>query len=365
MVLAILAVAVAPSAILAQAQDDSGAADPFDMVTDADGNGISDDFENAFNSVQALAEGPGGASGDNQAAVHQAIMDFAARVPLHPRTRRLQGHIGTYHGIMMQDITDRRRQVIADKIERIEQRIRDTDPVYVAMLQYLDTLNEDAFSAETSVQGSTGHTTDDYEDLIHRVGDIMYRDRPGKSLSWFWSKNWDHVGMYAGDGQVYDSDTPSGERECHGVARRPISNFIDDGIEVQFGELRNSRGRSSVPGALSAAVSQFGDNCTTGYNRNFLARQSTSKLYCSQLVWRTYGTKLGRYNVNLDSNHWRYLLWLQAKYTTMALPLHPGVTALVSVSALTVGLRAIAPDEIALDGDVRNYWSGVIPTLSD
>ena len=146
-VLAILAVAVAPPAILTPAQGDSGAAEPFDMVTDADGNGIADDFENAYNRIRALAEGPSGAAGDNQAAVQQAIVDFAARVPLHPRTRRLQDQINTYHGIMMQDITDRRRQVIADKIERIEQRIRDTDPVYVAMLEYFEKLNGGSRSA--------------------------------------------------------------------------------------------------------------------------------------------------------------------------------------------------------------------------
>ena len=140
-VLAILAIAIASPAILPPAPDDSGAAEPFDMVTDADGNGIADDFENALNRIRALAEGPGGASVANQGAVPQAILDFAARIPLHPRTRRLQDQINTYHGIMMQDITHRRRQAIADKIERIEQRMRDTDPVYVLMLEYFDKRN--------------------------------------------------------------------------------------------------------------------------------------------------------------------------------------------------------------------------------
>lgn len=140
-VLAILAIAIAYPAILGQVPGDSGAAEPFDMVTDADGNGIADDFENALNRIRVLSEGPGGASGANQAAVRQATLDFAARIPLHPRTRRLQDQINTYHGIMMQDITHRRRQAIAEKIARIEQRMRDTDPVYVAMLEYFDKRN--------------------------------------------------------------------------------------------------------------------------------------------------------------------------------------------------------------------------------
>lgn len=140
-VLAILAIAVASPAIWGPAQGDSGAAEPFDMVTDADGNGIADDFENALNRIQALSQESGGASGANQAAVRQAILDFDARIPLHPRTRRLQDQINTYHGIMMQDIPHRRRQAIADKIDRIEQRIRDTDPVYVLMLEYFEKRN--------------------------------------------------------------------------------------------------------------------------------------------------------------------------------------------------------------------------------
>lgn len=354
--LAILAIAITPPNILAQARDDSGGTEPFDMVTDADGNGIADDFENAFNGLQALAEGPGGASGDNQDAVLQAIEGFAARVPLHPRTHRLQVHIGTYHSIMMQDITDRRRQVIADKIERLEQCIRDTDPAYVATLQYFEILNGGSLSAGSGVQGSSGHTTANYESRIHRVGDILYRDRPKskESLSWLWAMKWDHVGMYAGGGYVYDSDT---SEPCAGVTRRPISAFIYTGNDVQFGQLRNSRGRSSVPGALRAAQRRFGNNCTTGYNWNFLARNSTDNLYCSQLVWRTYGTKLGSYNVNLDSNHWRYLLWLHVRYG--------GSDPVRATVPIATGLTAIAPDEIALDGDVRNYWSGVIPTLTD
>ena len=140
-VLAILAIAVASPVILPPAPESSGAAEPFDMFTDADGNGIADDFENALDNIRALSQGPGGAAGANQAAVQQAILDFAARVPLHPRTRRLQDQINTYHGIMMQDIPHRRRQAIADKIARIEQRMRDTDPVYAAMLEYFEKRN--------------------------------------------------------------------------------------------------------------------------------------------------------------------------------------------------------------------------------
>lgn len=137
------------------------------METDADSNGIPDDFENGFNRIMAVAEGPGGTSDDRHDAVLRAINEFAARVPMHPRTYRLQAHINTYHEVMMQDITDRRRQVVAGKIVRLEQRIRDTDPVYVATMQYLDTLNADALTVDAGVQGESHRRVRDYENRIH------------------------------------------------------------------------------------------------------------------------------------------------------------------------------------------------------
>ena len=327
----------------AQVGDGSGEAEPFDMETDADSNGIPDDFENGFNRIMAVAEGPSGTSADRQDAVLRAINEFAARVPMHPRTHRLQAHINTYHEVMMQDITDRRHQVIADKIARLEQRIRDTDPVYVATMQYLETLNADALTADAGVQRESHRRVRDYENRIHRVGDILYRRQPAgtSKLSWLWAMRWDHVGMYAGPGMVYDSDTGD---PCEGVTIRPSSSFFENNNEIQLGELRNSRGRGFVPNALNAAKKKYGTGCVTKYQYNFLLRRSTDHLYCSQLVWRTYKDMLGSYSVNLDSNHWRYFTWLTLNYG--------------AAIATSVGPTAIAPDEIALDQDIRNYWKG-------
>lgn len=145
--------------------------------------------------------------------------------------------------------------------------------------------------------------------------------------------------MYAGPGMVYDSDTGN---PCKGVTIRPSSSFFKNDNEIQLGELRNSRGRGFVPATLSAAKTRYGTDCVTKYQYNFLLRWSTDHLYCSQLVWRTYKDMLGSYSVNLDSNHWRYFTWLTLNYGTAI--------------ATSIGPVAIAPDEIALDGDIRNYW---------
>ena len=144
--LAVLAIVVAATILFSGSAWATANADeptPFDMETDNDENGIPDDFENAFDEIELLdrsAQRSPSAAGDRQETILQAIDEFAKRVPLDPRTLRLQAQINDYHAIMMMDITDQRRRDLAEKVQRLEQRIQDTDPVYVASSKYLHAL---------------------------------------------------------------------------------------------------------------------------------------------------------------------------------------------------------------------------------
>ena len=143
---------------------------------------------------------------------------------------------------------------------------------------------------------------------------------------------------------MYDSDTDLLGPNCDGVDRRSISKFIRNDHRIRYGQLANSSGRSHVRAALSRAQFSYGTGCSTPYNYNFIDKWTTSRMYCSQLVWRTY-KDIGDYSVNLDSNHWRYLLWLKLRY---------------GAAVAAAGVPAVAPDEIALDGDLDDYYETVV-----
>ena len=146
-------------------------------------------------------------------------------------------------------------------------------------------------------------------------------------------------------GWCTSSDTDLIGPLCDGVNRRSISKFIRRDHAIRYGQLKDSSGRSHVSAALSRAQATYGFDCTTPYNYAFPNKWTTGSMYCSQLVWRTY-KDIGEYSVDLDSNHWRYLTWLTLNYS--------------AAIATTIGIPAVAPDEIALDGDLDGYYETVV-----
>ncbi len=220
------------------------------------------------------------------------------------------------------------------------------DPVYRAALQHLQSLADREQTAEFGISGAgVPDSVQEYEDQIRQVGDIMFRNRPFVSTTnWIWTMKWEHVGMYADDSEVYDSDT--GQNPCSGVALRRIETFIRQGAEIQLAQLRSSRGRQYEQRALANMQTEYGTQCQTGYNKEFWVKNRVDAMYCSQLVWETYRNIPYDFDVDVDSNHWRYRLWVWASYGPAA------ATGIVSL--------AVAPDEIALDGDIHNYYRTTI-----
>ena len=326
----------------------------FDMTTDSDGNGIPDDFENAY---RELMGPPAGASGQQAAGGgfdSAAMGRFVNRIPVSAETQRLRNQIDAKTQELQSATSESRQIELLRQIRDLSDRMARNDPALSAALGYLDRLEPQSAppssasppSGASGAGGVGGASSEDftvqmYEDRINRRGDIMFVDRPGvNSVTWVWAKSWEHVGMYDGSRMVYDSDVGFG---CSGVDRRAITKFIKNRNRIQYMQLANSSGRSSVGGALTRAINTYGINCRTPYNYNFLNKNTNSKMYCSQLVWKTYLDLGGGYSVDLNSNNIVYLAWLAIRYT-------PRV-------ARTVGITAIAPDEIAMaDRELDRYY---------
>ena len=111
-----------------------------------------------------------------------------------------------------------------------------------------------------------------------------------------------------------------------------------------YSQLANSSWRSSEPGALEDAEDAYGTNCQTPFTRLWFDMSSTSKFFCSKLVWRIYLDN-DDHSVDLNSYHYSYFLWLISR---------------LSVSgALYILYSTVAPDEIARSSHLNHY-----PTLN-
>ena len=88
---------------------------------------------------------------------------------------------------------------------------------------------------------------------------------------------------------MYDShpDNCAGTND-DGVGRRPLSRLYDKAESVMYSQLANSSWRSSEPGALEDAEDAYSTNCQTPFTRLWFDMSSTSKFFCSKLVWRIY-----------------------------------------------------------------------------
>ena len=318
---------------------------PFDMDADSDGNGIPDDFENAY---RELMGPPAGASGQQSASGgfdSAAMQRFVDRVPVSAETRRLRSEIDAKSQELQNTTSESRQIELLRQIQDLSNRMAENDPIQAAALEYLDRLEPQSAtpSGASGVGGASSEdfTVQQYEDRINRRGDIMFVDFPGVvHVSWLWAKSWAHVGMYDGRSMVYDSDIGAG---CNGVDRRDITKFIKNRHRIQYMQLANSAGRSRVSGALSRAISTYGLNCRTPYNYNFVNKNTNSRMYCSQLVWKTYKDIGSGYSVNLDSNNPVYLAWLAIRYSP--------------ITARRIGIPAVAPDEIAMaDRELDRYY---------
>lgn len=158
--------------------------------------------------------------------------------------------------------------------------------------------------------------------------DVMHINNKG--LINLWAMYYSHSGTYNGGGYVYESNTD-------GVRLKPLANW-QQGQPVALGRT-NGKTYADRTAALNWAEAKYGTDGRTPYNYNFVDKWTDSALYCSQLVWKIHG----HMGLNVDSNDWRYLAWLTARYGLLG---------------TTVGYYAVAPDEIFLSPLITYYSVG-------
>ncbi len=149
-------------------------------------------------------------------------------------------------------------------------------------------------------------------------------------LNFAYAMEYSHAGVYE-KSQVYSSNTG-------GVRFESMGSWQKGGYKVALA-FNNRTTYNQDQTALDWAKSKYKTNGSTQYNYNYADKNTDSKLYCSQLVW-----KIQKYNnVDVDSNDATYLAWMYTKW---------------GAAVAAVAWAAVAPDEVARSSNVTIYSKG-------
>lgn len=226
-------------------------------------------------------------------------------------------------------------QRLASEMERQSAKLQEANPSYTKELAAAEKAAREAFTAKrlqdaalnTRVVGSGDVTIQAVPWGSLWVGDVMHINN--KKFFNAYALYYSHSGTYNGNNTVYESNSD-------GVRLRPLSSW-QQGQPVALGYTKN-KSSSEVAAALNWAKNKYGTDGRTPYNWNFLNKTTDSSLYCSQLVW-----KIHQYmGVNVDSNHWRYVAFLTARYGALG---------------TTFAYAAVAPDEVYLSDQIIYYYA--------
>ncbi|MFP4343671.1 MAG: YiiX/YebB-like N1pC/P60 family cysteine hydrolase [Anaerolineales bacterium] len=291
---------------------------PPDLQTDRNRDGVPDEL--------ALAVAEIATARDTEVAVAELL----ARIPYQKETYALQEEAARLNRQLAEART-------AEEATRIHRQLLDVaakmeqDPAYTTSLRAVEKLYaEQGIMVEEGVRSTHGAGLQAVNWGNLQAGDVMLV-RSGKFpwTAFIYAMTYSHTGNYNGSNLVYESN-------ADGVRLKPLSNWQQSGQYIALGR-SNRRSIAQVQGALSWARAYYGTDGSTPYNYWYPDKNTNSRLYCSQLTWKIHN-HLG---VNVDSNAWRYQLWIGLKWGAWAIP--------------AVAIPAVAPDEVGLDGDIHYY----------
>ena len=264
-----------------------------------------------------------------------------------------------------------KQEELAEEIQQKERKLLEGDPAYLKVKGYIaeimseragDNAQSDADSekagssfaqfgeildgnpSDVHEASSSLTVSDDEEDEINRVGDVIFKESSAGHRGTFtptYTMKWGHIALYSGDGRIYDAhpDRCRG-RSRNGVALRSLSRMYENADSVMYAQLDNQSWRWSQARALGDAEDAYGTNCSTPFTRNAFAMSGTSKFFCSKLVWRVYLDN-ENYSVDVNSNAVAYHQWLQEVWPEWL--------------AGIIIINTVAPDEIALSPHLDDY----------
>lgn len=372
--------------------------DLIDLTIDKEADGMPDELQAALDQLNAVYDAylqEDGTLRDDpeaQAALREAETKFRDRLPYSDQTRATQARIGEIYLALTQNPDPETQTKLLAELQAMEVQLQ-SDVNFALIDQVLsrrliDALNAkiEAGQTKTPIPTTTPETTPvpaetvSVEDalvqsaainqpgLIQRLanawtalfprdpcasnqapnfnlltrGEIMFMGFDGAVPNYFYAKKYNHIALYDGaigvTQFVYEA-----WHEGVGVRRRELAPFWNaPGACIAFARV-NGTDAAQRQTALDWAQTTYNTNGTTPYNFNFINKNTNAALYCSQLVWKTFG-HLG---IDLDSNNVAYRNWLVARHSFGDLIL--GATIVNAANDM------VAPDEIALHGSTAIY----------
>jgi Permuted papain-like amidase enzyme, YaeF/YiiX, C92 family len=303
---------------------------PIDVSRDAEARGKPDGLAAAVRQVEAAR--------DRQLAIAQ----FANRLPYSARTRALQKDAERLQHELEKTTNRASSEAIVAQLRSVSDEMLQ-DPNYRSAMDGLDTL----LPPNRVNTGTTGQRPLASADMqaVQSTASVSWGLWPGVVMlmhsqssskpAFLYARYYSHAGTYDRSGSVYEANPD-------GVRLKPLANWQVPGLDVALGYNRSAdtAGVKRVADALQTAEARYGTDGHTPYNYIFPNKWTDSAQYCSQLVWKIQQGA----GVDVDSNDWGYQLWIASRWGWWA------------VSA--IAMPAVAPDEIAADGDIYFFWAG-------
>jgi hypothetical protein len=301
-----------------------------DVSRDADARGKPEGLAAAVRQVEA--------AGDRQAAIAQ----FATRLPYSARTRALQKKAERLQHELEMTTNRASSEAIVAQLRSVSDEMLQ-DPNYRSAMDGLDRVLPPN-RPKTRISGYRPLASADVQ-AVQSTASVEWGLWPGVVMlmhsqssskpAFLYARYYSHAGTYDRSGSVYEANPD-------GVRLKPLANWQVPGLDVALGYNRSAdaAGVKRVADALQASEAKYGTDGRTPYNYIFPNKWTDSAQYCSQLVWKIQQGA----GVDIDSNDWGYQLWIASRWGWWA------------VSAIAV--PAVAPDEIAADGDVYFFWAG-------